>query len=416
MINRVFVEKKNGYNVAELKLASDIRTVLGVDVADVKMYIRYDVEGTTDEVMAKARGIIFSENPVDNIYDINVPKLDGYRTLVVEFLPGQYDQRADSCMQCVQLLTMQDRPLVRCATVYAIKGVSDVEFDKIRGYIINPVESREGSEEIPATLVQETMPVGDVPMIDGFIKMSDIEVASYHASTGFAMSLQDLLFVRDYFITESRDPSETELKVIDTYWSDHCRHTTFATEITNVKINSNNPHIANALSTYDDLFSQFNGKRADKYKCLMDIATISVKKLKSLGLLDNLDTSDEINACSIVVNVDVDGVDEEWLIMFKNETHNHPTEIEPFGGAATCLGGAIRDPLSGRTYVYQAMRVTGSGDPRVNISETLKGKLPQRVITKTAASGYSSYGNQIGLATGLVSRSEERRVGKECRL
>ncbi len=403
MINRVFVEKKIGYNVAEIKLANDIRTVLGVDVADVKMYIRYDVEGATSEVMAKARGIIFSENPVDNIYDDVMPKLDGYRPLVVEFLPGQYDQRADSCMQCVQLLTMQDRPIVRCATVYAIKGVSDSEFDKIRGYIINPVESREGSEAIPATLHQETLPVGDVPMINGFSKMSDSDVANYHATVGFAMSLQDLIFVREYFASEDRDPSETELKVIDTYWSDHCRHTTFATEITSVKINSNNPHIAKALDTYNELFTKFNGKRADKYKCLMDIATISVKMLKHEGLLDNLDTSDEINACSIVVNVDVDGVDEEWLIMFKNETHNHPTEIEPFGGAATCLGGAIRDPLSGRTYVYQAMRVTGSGDPRVSFSDTLKGKLPQRVITKTAASGYSSYGNQIGLATGLVS-------------
>ncbi len=403
MINRVFVEKKNGYNVAELKVASDIRTVLGVDVVDVKMFIRYDVEGASSEVMAKARGIIFSENPVDNIYDNTMPKLDGYRLLVVEFLPGQYDQRADSCMQCVQLLTMQDRPIVKCATVYAVKGVSEPDFDKIKGYIINPVESREGSESIPKTLVQETMAVGDVPVIDGFIKMNDKVIAAYHASTGFAMSLEDLTFVRDFFIAEKRDPSETELKVIDTYWSDHCRHTTFATEITSVKVNSNNPHIAKAVAAYDALFDKFNGKRADKYKCLMDIATICVKQLKSEGLLDNLDTSDEINACSIVVNVDVDGVDEEWLIMFKNETHNHPTEIEPFGGAATCLGGAIRDPLSGRTYVYQAMRVTGSGDPRVKFCDTLKGKLPQRVISKTAASGYSSYGNQIGLATGLVS-------------
>ena len=404
MIKRVFVEKKNGYNVSEIKMLSDINNVLGLkNVSDVKIFIRYDVEGASDEVMAKARGIIFSENPVDDIYDNEMPLLDGYKTLVVEYLPGQYDQRADSCMQCIQLLTLGNRPLVKCATVYAIKGASDDDFLAIKNYIINPVESREGAKEMPTTLKSEVVEVGDVPTIDGFIEFTDSDIESYHNSVGFAMSKSDLKFVRDYFKGEGRNPSETELKVIDTYWSDHCRHTTFSTEITSVKINSNNPHIAKALEKYNDLFTEFNGKRADKYKCLMDIAVIGVKKLKSLGLLDNLDTSDEINACSIVVNVDVDGKDEEWLIMFKNETHNHPTEIEPFGGAATCLGGAIRDPLSGRTYVYQAMRVTGSGDPRANFKDTLKGKLPQRVITKTAAHGYSSYGNQIGLATGLVS-------------
>ena len=402
MIKRLFVNKKDGYNVAEKKLFNDITNVLGAKVANVKIFIRYDIQGLSDDDMQSAKNTIFGENPVDTVYDNNLPELAGSKLLVVEYLPGQYDQRADSAMQCVQLLTMGARPIIKCATVYAFKDCSDKDFEIIKNYIINPVESREGSMDIPESLEDAAAEVKEVPTIDGFIKMSDSDIQNYHAKIGFAMSVEDLKFVRDYFIGEKRDPSETELKVIDTYWSDHCRHTTFSTEITSVKINSNNPHIQKALDMYNDLFAEFNGKRADKYKCLMDIAVIGVKKLKQIGLLNNLDTSDEINACSIVVNVDVDGKDEEWLIMFKNETHNHPTEIEPFGGAATCLGGAIRDPLSGRTYVYQAMRVTGAGDIKADFKDTLKGKLPQRVISKTAASGYSSYGNQIGLATGLV--------------
>ena len=402
MIKRLFVNKKDGYNVAEKKLFNDITNVLGAKVANVKIFIRYDIQGLSDDDMQSAKNTIFGENPVDTVYDNNLPELAGSKLLVVEYLPGQYDQRADSAMQCVQLLTMGARPIIKCATVYAFKDCSDKDFEIIKNYIINPVESREGSMDIPESLEDVSAEVKEVPTIDGFIKMSDSDIQNYHAKIGFAMSVEDLKFVRDYFIGEKRDPSETELKVIDTYWSDHCRHTTFSTEITSVKINSNNPHIQKALDMYNDLFAEFNGKRADKYKCLMDIAVIGVKKLKQIGLLNNLDTSDEINACSIVVNVDVDGKDEEWLIMFKNETHNHPTEIEPFGGAATCLGGAIRDPLSGRTYVYQAMRVTGAGDIKADFKDTLKGKLPQRVISKTAASGYSSYGNQIGLATGLV--------------
>ncbi len=402
MIKRLFVKKKDGYNVAEKKLFNDITNVLGIKVADVKIYIRYDIQGLEDKDLVSAKNTIFGENPVDIVFEDNLPELKNHKLLVVEYLPGQYDQRADSAMQCVQLLTMGARPIIKCATVYAFEACNDKDFDAIKNYIINPVESREGNNEIPESLVSAATEVQDVPVINGFINMSDNEIENYHSIIGFAMSVEDLKFVRNYFASEKRDPSETELKVIDTYWSDHCRHTTFSTEITSVKINSNNPHIQKALDKYNDLFSEFNGKRADKYKCLMDIAVIGVKKLKQLGLLDNLDTSDEINACSIVVNVDVDGKDEEWLIMFKNETHNHPTEIEPFGGAATCLGGAIRDPLSGRTYVYQAMRVTGAGDIKADFKDTLKGKLPQRVISKTAASGYSSYGNQIGLATGLV--------------
>lgn len=402
MVKRIFVEKKEGYNVSAKKTTADIKNVLGINVDEVREFIRYDIEDLDDEVYAKAKTTIFSEQPVDNLYE-ELPDLNGYRLLVVEYLPGQYDQRADSAMQCVQLLSMAKRPLIKCAKLYAIKGADESGFEKIKKYIINPVESREGSMDIPVTLAQEVQLNLTVPVIEGFTDMSDEEIAAYHKKIGFAMSKEDLAFVRDYFKGEKRNPTESEIKVIDTYWSDHCRHTTFATELTDIKIDSNNPHVEKALGLYRDLYKEFNSKREDKYPCLMDIATIAVKKLKKEGKLDNLDVSDEINACSVEVDVDNDGKIEKWLIMFKNETHNHPTEIEPFGGAATCLGGAIRDPLSGRTYVYQAMRVTGSGDPTQDISTTLKGKLPQRVITKTAAAGYSSYGNQIGLSTGLVA-------------
>ncbi len=402
MIRRIFVEKKEGNNVASKKALGDFRSVLNLEVDDVKIIIRYDIENIDETVYEKAKNTIFSEAPVDELYEEDLPAFDGYNYVVVEYLPGQYDQRADSAMQCVQLLSMGNKPLIRCATVYAVK--CDASYmPQIKHYLINPVESREGLMEKPETLVQEINAVEKVKKLDEFVKMSEDELFVYHERIGFAMSKEDLKFVQSYFSDERRAPTETELKVIDTYWSDHCRHTTFNTEITKITIDSDNPHLKQALEEYERLYNEFNSKRSDKYKCLMDIATIAVKKLKSQGLLDNLDTSDEINACSVVVNVDVDGKDEEWLIMFKNETHNHPTEIEPFGGAATCLGGAIRDPLSGRTYVYQAMRVTGSADPREKLSDTLKGKLPQRVITKTAASGYSSYGNQIGLSTGLVA-------------
>ncbi|MCD8371936.1 MAG: phosphoribosylformylglycinamidine synthase, partial [Clostridia bacterium] len=308
----------------------------------------------------------------------------------------------DSAAQCVQLLTRKERPLIKCATVYAVSGVTATQLEKIKRHLINPVESEEVTLDKPQSLAHVAVDAADVPVIAGFTKMTDAEVAAYHAKMSFAMSVEDLVFVRSYFEKEGRDPTETELKVIDTYWSDHCRHTTFATEITDVEIDSDNPHVQKAYALYNDLFRELYTDRPDKYPCLMDIATIAVKKLKKEGLLNNLDESDEINACSIKVNAELDGKPTDYTVMFKNETHNHPTEIEPFGGAATCLGGAIRDPLSGRTYVLQSMRITGAADPTVPLDKTIKGKLPQRVITKTAAAGFSSYGNQIGLATGQV--------------
>ena len=403
MVKRIFVEKKKGFDVSARKVASDVSVTLGIAVKEVRQFIRYDIEDMPADIFDKAKNTIFSEPPVDMIYEDELPDMNGYSVLVTEYLPGQYDQRSDSAMQCVQLLSMGARPLIRCATVYAFKGIGAQEFNRIKKYLINPVDSREGSMELPDTLRQDIKPDLSVPVVDGFIDMSDDEIRDYHSAQGFAMSVEDLLFVREYFKSEGRVPTFTELKVIDTYWSDHCRHTTFATELTDIVIDSDNPHIRIALNEYGKLFKKFNASREDKYRCLMDIATISVKYLKSIGKLDNLDVSDEINACSVEVDVDNDGAVEKWLIMFKNETHNHPTEIEPFGGAATCLGGAIRDPLSGRTYVYQAMRVTGSADPRESVNNTLSGKLPQKVITKTAAAGYSGYGNQIGLATGTVA-------------
>ncbi|MBQ4268494.1 MAG: phosphoribosylformylglycinamidine synthase, partial [Clostridia bacterium] len=350
-----------------------------------------------------ALGTVFSEPPVDNVYMENVEIPEGYKAFAVSYLTGQYDQRADSAAQCVQLLTKKSRPEVKCARVYLVKGVTDEQLDAIKKHVINPVESEEVSFDKPETLARVTVEGAPVQTLEGFIEKSDDEIAAYHKNIGFAMSVADLIFVRDYFKeTEKRNPTETELKVIDTYWSDHCRHTTFATELKNVKIASENKSIEKAYYLYEELYQELNGKRPEKYPCLMDLATIAAKKLKKDGKLDNLDISDEINACSICIDAEIDGKTEKYLVMFKNETHNHPTEIEPFGGAATCLGGAIRDPLSGRTYVYQAMRVTGASDPREKLEDTLAGKLPQRAITQRAAAGFSSYGNQIGLATGIV--------------
>ncbi len=400
MIFRIFVEKKD--NVQARKEAADIKTLLNINTEDFRLILRYDVEGLTQEELNAALGTVFSEPPVDNVYLENLEIPAGYKAFAVSYLTGQYDQRADSAAQCVQLLTRGVKPLVKCARVYMAKGVTDNELSQIKKHIINPVESEEVSFEKPETLKRETVAGEKVATMYGFIDKSDAEIAAFHKATGFAMSVADLIFVRDYFKSEKRNPTETELKVIDTYWSDHCRHTTFATELKNVKITSENKTIEKAYHLYEDLYQELNGHRADKYPCLMDLATIAAKKLKKDGKLDNLDISDEIYACSFQIEAEIDGKKEQYLVMFKNETHNHPTEIEPFGGAATCLGGAIRDPLSGRTYVYQAMRITGAADPREKLEDTLAGKLPQRAITQRAAAGFSSYGNQIGLATGIV--------------
>ena len=400
MIYRIFVEKKD--NVQARKEQADVKTLLKIDTEDFRLVLRYDVEGMTQEEVNAALGTVFSEPPVDNVYMENIEIPDGYKAFAVSYLTGQYDQRADSCAQCVQLLTRKARPTVKCARVYLVKGVTDEQLDAIKKHIINPVESEEVGFEKPETLAYQAVAGAEVATLDGFIDKTDEEIAAFHKSVGFAMSVADLTFVRDYFREEKRNPTETELKVIDTYWSDHCRHTTFATELKDIKVNSANTTIEKAYHLYEDLYQEINGARPDKYPCLMDLATIGAKKLKRDGKLDNLDISDEINACSICIEAEIDGKVEKYLVMFKNETHNHPTEIEPFGGAATCLGGAIRDPLSGRTYVYQAMRVTGAADPREKLEDTMKGKLPQRVITQRAAAGFSSYGNQIGLATGIV--------------
>ncbi|MCI8413483.1 MAG: phosphoribosylformylglycinamidine synthase [Clostridia bacterium] len=401
MIKRIFVEKKKGLRHSADKIKSDVKGVLGIQATFVRVFLRYDVEGLEGEDFDRAVMSVFSEPPVDNVYFESLPPVDA-EWIYSEYLPGQYDQRADSAAQCVQMLTLGARPLIRCATVYAFGGITAVQREKISSYLINPVEARPASAEKPETLRQ----VYDEPqpprMVEGFVDFDEDRMKKFHAENGFAMSVADLLFVQAHFRSQLRNPTETELKVIDTYWSDHCRHTTFLTALQSVKIKSDNPAIEKAYNTYLQLFNEHHKGRPDKYPSLMDIATIGVRELKKQGKLDNLDASEEINACSIKVTAEVDGKPEQWLVMFKNETHNHPTEIEPFGGAATCLGGAIRDPLSGRVYVYQAMRVTGAADITESYEKTLKGKLPQRVISKTAAAGFSSYGNQIGLATGGV--------------
>lgn len=406
-VRRIFVEKKKGFDIEAGGLYRDLRDNLGIKgLKSLRIVNRYDIEGVSDDEYTRSRDMIFSEPPVDLVYEEEIPISPDSRVIAIEYLPGQYDQRADSASQCVQMLTGGERPSVKTAKLIILEGeISDFEYEKIKSYCINPVESREASMEKPATLEDVPDMPEDIETINGFIKMTDEEMAELMESMGLAMSFEDLAFCRDYFKNiEKRDPTVTEIRVIDTYWSDHCRHTTFLTSIDWVEIESG--HYSDAIR---NAYSGYLKSRAvihlgkDKDMCLMDLATIAMKELRRQGKLDDLDISDEINACSIVVNVEVDGFEEEWLVMFKNETHNHPTEIEPFGGAATCLGGAIRDPLSGRAYVYQAMRVTGSGDPRTRIEDTIPGKLPQRKITTGAAAGYSSYGNQIGLATGQVT-------------
>ncbi len=406
-VYRVYVEKKKGNDIEAGQTLADLKSNVGITaLEDLRIINRYDAQGLSREEFEMAVKTILSEPNLDNVYyELDIPQ--DWKYFATEYLPGQYDQRADSAAQCIQLLTAGERPDVLSAKIIAVKGnITDEEFSKIKSYIINPVESREASTRLPESLDMKADVPADIIRINGFIDKSDSEIADYHSQMGFAMSVADLCWVRDYFAKdEKRDPSLTELKVIDTYWSDHCRHTTFATELDEIKIDQSrySKAIEDALEQYFEVRKEVYGDRKDKLVCLMDMACIGTKALKKRGFVDDLDESDEINACSINVEVEIDGKKEPWLVQFKNETHNHPTEIEPFGGAATCLGGAIRDPLSGRAYVYQAMRVTGAGDPTTPFEETLDAKLPQSKITTGAAAGYSSYGNQIGLATGQVT-------------
>ena len=406
-VRRLFVEKKPGFDIEAQSLRYDLEHNLRIaGLANVRIVNRYDIEGISDTEYEMARYTVFAEPPVDRVEEETIAVKPGSRVLAMEYLPGQYDQRADSAAQCVQILTQKERPEIRCAKLIILEGdISDAEFQLIKKYCINPVESHEASLNKPDSLSLEVHPPGNVKILEGFTAMSTTELENLWQEMGLAMSLDDLKFCQCYFKDqERREPTITEIRVIDTYWSDHCRHTTFLTRINGVEMEPG-PYAALFQEAYENYLASRKTVYRDREKniCLMDLATMAMKELKRQGKLQDLDESEEINACSIVVNVKVDGFNEEWLVMFKNETHNHPTEIEPFGGAATCLGGAIRDPLSGRSYVYQAMRVTGSGDPRAVIQDTLPGKLPQRKITTGAAAGYSSYGNQIGLATGQVA-------------
>ena len=406
-VRRIYVEKKTGYAVKAQELKEDLIGYLNMSgIEDVLMFIRYDVENISDEVFEQACRTVFSEPPVDILYRETIEIPANGRVFSVEYLPGQFDQRADSAVQCVQFLKAEEQPIIRTAVTYLITGdLTDEEFDKIKAYCINPVDSRETGMEKPKTLVTEFAEPADVRILDGFTTLDADGLKQLYDSLGLAMTLQDFKHIQKYFAgEEKRDPSMTEIRVLDTYWSDHCRHTTFSTELTDVSFGDGDyrePMEATYKQYIADHSEIFKG-REDKFVCLMDLALMAMRKLKREGKLQDQEESDEINACSIVVPIEVDGVEEEWLVNFKNETHNHPTEIEPFGGAATCLGGAIRDPLSGRTYVYQAMRVTGAADPTVSVKDTLKGKLPQKKLVREAAHGYSSYGNQIGLATGAV--------------
>ena len=405
-VRRVYVEKKPDFAVKAKELKHEIKHYLGIEsVTAVRVLIRYDIENISEETYEKALKTVFSEPPVDNIYEETF-ELNGAKAFSVEFLPGQFDQRADSAEQCVKLLNETEEPIIRTATTYVVEGeISDSQLDAIKHHCINPVDSRETGLEKPDTLVQKFEDPADVKTFDGFIDMPEKELNELYASLNLAMTFKDFLHIQKYFKgEEKRNPSMTEIRVLDTYWSDHCRHTTFSTELKNVKFDDGF-YQKPMKDTYEDYLASHKAlykNRDDKFVCLMDLALLAMKRLKKEGRLADQEESDEINACSIVVPVEVDGKTEEWLVNFKNETHNHPTEIEPFGGAATCLGGAIRDPLSGRTYVYQAMRVTGAADPTVSVKDTIPGKLPQKKLVREAAHGYSSYGNQIGLATGYV--------------
>ena len=396
MVYRVFVEKKKELAQEAKALLGEARDLLGIkNLTDVRVINRYDAENITPELFDYAKRTVFSEPQLDIVSDDI--EING-RCFAVEFLPGQFDQRADSAAQCIQIISQGERPLIRTAKIYILIGdITDADAQRIKKYVINPVEAREASLEKPETLAVKYDIPTEVRTLDGFINLDRAGLEDFVKKYGLAMDADDIASCQDYFKSEHRDPTITEIRMIDTYWSDHCRHTTFLTVIDSVKFEDEL-----LQKTYDEYLAVRKELGRTKPICLMDLATIAVKHLKKHGKLDRLDESEEINACTVKIDVEVDGVTEPWLLLFKNETHNHPTEIEPFGGAATCIGGAIRDPLSGRSYVYGAMRVTGAADPLKPIDETIKGKLPQRKIVTTAAAGYSSYGNQIGLATGIV--------------
>ncbi|HBD87037.1 MAG TPA: phosphoribosylformylglycinamidine synthase, partial [Clostridiales bacterium] len=397
MVYRLYVEKKPGLSPESDALLSDIRTLLGIGaLTHLRLLNRYDVENVSPALFNACKGTVFSEPQLDTVYDTLPEGADA--VFAAEYLPGQFDQRADSAAQCVQLISRGERPRVRTARVYLLYGaLTGEDVSRIKAYLINPVEAREAALTEAATLETAAAPPEDVPYFHGFTTLSDTALDEFRAAHGLAMGLDDLILCRAYFSREGRDPTETEIRVIDTYWSDHCRHTTFLTTLD--KVTFEDPLLERAWADY------IAGRAAigrTKPASLMDIGTLAAKLLRAEGRLDKLDESEEINACTVKIKVDVDGESQDWLLLFKNETHNHPTEIEPFGGAATCIGGAIRDPLSGRAYVYAAMRLTGAADPLRPVSETIKGKLPQRKLTAAAAAGYASYGNQIGLATGQV--------------
>ena len=398
MVYRIYVEKKPGCDGEARQLQNELNSLLGIkELTGLRLLNRYDVEGISEALFDQCVSTVFSEPPVDNTY-VTLPRGEEI-AFAVEYLPGQFDQRADSAAECIQLISQGERPLVRSARVYLLEGpLSEEQIAEIKKYVINPVEAREASLEERETLKMEYAVPTAVATLTGFNELDEAGLAAFIQEKGLAMDLGDIKFCQEYFRSEQRDPTITEIKMIDTYWSDHCRHTTFGTILDDVQIDEE--VVQAAFDRYMALREDLG--RTQKPRCLMDIATIGAKELKKQGILKNLDESEEINACTVKIKCDVNGKDEDWLFLFKNETHNHPTEIEPFGGAATCIGGAIRDPLSGRSYVYQAMRVTGAGDPLAPVSETLPGKLPQRKLVTTAAAGYSSYGNQIGLATGQV--------------
>lgn len=405
-VRRIYVEKKKAYAVRAVELFENIKTYLGIsDIAGVRVLVRYDIENLDDKTFAEARGTIFSEPPLDELYEEIFPKEAGDTVFSAEYLPGQFDQRADSAVQCVQLIDKDAAPVIRTATTYVLSGkLCEQEIEAVKHFCINPVDSRECAEEKPETLTQNYPAPDDVKTVEGFTAMPEDDFRALYASFGLAMTYEDFLEIRHYFESEKRNPTVTEIRVLDTYWSDHCRHTTFQTELTKVSFLDGDfrERLTKTYERYRRDHEDLLGGRSDKFICLMDLALMGMRRLKKDGKLTDQEETDEINACSVVVPITVDGREEEWLVNFKNETHNHPTEIEPFGGAATCLGGAIRDPLSGRTYVYQAMRITGAADPTRPLGETLPGKLPQRKIVREAAHGYSSYGNQVGLATGYV--------------